>query len=220
MTEWLRKLFLLQCQSAIVPGVAAAAFVRQHVPNIRCVVAPNSVGFPVNRSFAVPLPPWSTLFVGELSRRKGFDLVLDAIPELLSDFVRVTVAGEGPQAYQVEAMARSNNQVRYLGFVEGASLHAAVTASSVVLLPSRKDPWPPVAAEALTAGRPVVLGTGVGSAPDLVRLAGDAAVTMEAANTTSLVSGARRARTQVVPMAAREEFQPISVAARFLSALA
>jgi glycosyltransferase involved in cell wall biosynthesis len=219
ITTWLRKVFLAQCQAAIVPGAAAAAFVSQHAPNLRCVVAPNSVGIPVNHSMDPPKPPWSALFVGDLSERKGFDLLLKAIPELLSDFEHVTVAGDGPMASQVDALSRRNRQIRYLGFVEGGTLLAAIRASSVVLVPSRKDPWPLVAAEALTAGRPVVLGPGVGSARDLEQLAGRAAARMEAADVGSLASAARQARTQLVPIAAREAFQPVSVAARFLSVL-
>jgi glycosyltransferase involved in cell wall biosynthesis len=219
ITTWLRRVFLLQCRAAIVPGAAAATFVRHHVPGLRCVVAPNSVSFPVNRSSDMPTPPWSALFVGELSKRKGFDLILDAIPELLADFGQVTVAGNGPMASQVEALARRNSRVHYLGFLEGGSLHGAFRASSIVLVPSRKDPWPLVAAEALTAGRPVVLGPGVGSAPDLEQLAGSAAVRMDAADVGSLVRAARQARSQLVPIVAREAFQPGSVATRFLSVL-
>ena len=71
----------------------------------------------------------------------------------------------------------------------------------------------------LTIGRPVVLGPGVGSAEDLQAIAGSAAVPMANANVASLTSAARLARMQVVPMAAREAFQPALVAARFLRIL-
>jgi glycosyltransferase involved in cell wall biosynthesis len=214
-----RRAFLLQCQGAIVPGRAAASFVADLVPSIRCVEAPNAVTVPVNRVANAPEPPWSALFVGELSRRKGFDILLAAIPELLADFAGLTIAGTGPMTRQAEDIARPNPRVRYLGFVEGEPLISEMYAASVVLVPSRHDPWPVVAAEALTAGRPVVLGTGVGSRADLDALAGSAAASMAAADAESLVSAARRARSQVVPTVAREAFQPTKVAAQFLSVL-
>jgi glycosyltransferase involved in cell wall biosynthesis len=214
-----RRFFLGQCQGAIVPGAAAADFVRELAPGLPSVHAPNAVAVPVNYAASEPHPPWSAMFVGELSRRKGFDIVLEAIPDLLSDFDAVTVAGDGPLASQIDVLAKREPRVRWLGFVEGDPLLSAMSGASVVLVPSRQDPWPLVAVEALTIGRPVVLGPGVGSAVDLQAIAGSAAVPMTAADMASLASAARRARMQVVPMAAREAFQPAVVAARFLSVL-
>jgi glycosyltransferase involved in cell wall biosynthesis len=214
-----RRIFLRQCQGAIVPGTAAAHFVNELVPGLRCVQAPNAVSTPVNHVVEEPHPPWSAIFVGELSKRKGFDVVLEAIPDLLSDFDRLTVAGAGPLAGQIDALAKREPRIRWLGFVEGEPLLSAMRAASVVLVPSRQDPWPVVAVEALTTGRPVVLGPGVGSALDLQAIAGLASVRMTTADVGSLAWAARRARMQVVPTSAREAFQPDLVAAQFLSVL-
>jgi glycosyltransferase involved in cell wall biosynthesis len=102
-----------------VPGAAAAAFVSELAPGLPCVQAPNAVNMPVNRVIREPLPPWSAIFVGELSRRKGFDVVLESIPDLLSDFAAVVVAGAGPMKHQIEALAGRDPRIRYLGFEEG-----------------------------------------------------------------------------------------------------
>jgi glycosyltransferase involved in cell wall biosynthesis len=202
-----------------VPGAAAAAFVGTLAPGLPWVQAPNSVSMPVNRVIREPVPPWSAIFVGELSRRKGFDIVLDSIPDLLADFAAVVVAGDGPLTGQIEAVARRDPRVRYLGFVEGANLVSEIKAASVVLVPSRQDPWPLVAVEALTTGRPVVLGPGVSSGADLEAIAGQAVTRLSVLDGVSLASAARQARTHVVPMSAREAFQPSLVATRFLSIL-
>ena len=119
----------------------------------------------------------------------------------------------------METLVKREPRVRWLGFVEGATLSSAMATASVILVPSRQDPWPLVAVEALTVGCPVVLGPGVGSAIDLRAIAGNAAVPMDAADVTSLVSAARLAKMQVVPIVAREAFQPGLVAARFLGIL-
>jgi glycosyltransferase involved in cell wall biosynthesis len=219
VSTFARQLFLRQCQGAIVPGAASAAFVRELAPWLPWVQAPNAVNMPVNRVMREPHPPWSAMFVGELSKRKGFDVVLDSIPDLLADFAAVVVAGVGPLKGPIEAVARRDPRVRYLGFVEGAHLVSAMHAASVVLVPSRQDPWPLVAVEALTAGRPVVLGPGVYSAADLESAAGNAVTRLSVLNGASLASAARHARAQVVPMSAREAFQPRLVASRFLSIL-
>jgi glycosyltransferase involved in cell wall biosynthesis len=219
MSTYARRLFLRQCRGAIVPGVTAAAFVGELAPGLPWVQAPNAVNMPVNRAMREPQPPWSAIFVGELSKRKGFDIVLEAIPDLLADFAGLVVAGAGPLAGEIKAAAARDPRVRYLGFVEGENLVSAMNTASVVLVPSRQDPWPLVAVEALTAGRPVVLGPGVGSAADLEALAGNAVARVSALDGASLASAARRARTQVVPMSSREAFQPVLVAAHFLSIL-
>jgi len=202
-----------------VPGAAAAAFVGDLAPGLRWVQAPNAVGVPVNRVICGTRPPWSAIFVGELSRRKGFDIVLESIPDLLADFATVAVAGDGPLMAEIMAVARRDPRVRYLGFVEGAALVSEIKAASVVLVPSRQDPWPLVAVEALTSGRPVVLGPGVASAADLEAMAGQSVARLSVLDGTSLASAARQVRTQVVPMSAREAFQPSLVATRFLSIL-
>ena len=95
----------------------------------------------------------------------------------------------------------------------------ALATASVVLVPSRQDPWPLVAVEALTAGRPVVLGPGVYSARDLEAVAGNSITQLSALDGTSLAVAARRARMQMVPMGSREAFQPSLIATRFLSIL-
>jgi glycosyltransferase involved in cell wall biosynthesis len=166
-----------------------------------------------------PKPPWTALFVGELSKRKGFDIVLEAIPNLLRDFARLVVAGVGPLREEVEVAARRDPRVQYLGFVEGPALVSAMTDASVVLIPSRQDPWPLVAVEALTAGRPIVLGPGVGSARDLEAVGGESVTCLSLPDAVSLALAARQARVQLVPIGCREAFQPELIAKTFLSAI-
>jgi glycosyltransferase involved in cell wall biosynthesis len=168
----------------------------------------------------LPEPPADghLLFVGELSPRKGFDLLLDAAPTLASEFGNVVVAGDGPLRSRTLAMARAGSGLRYLGFIEGAALAEAMASASILVLPSRRDPWPLVACEALVAGRPVVLGPGVGSKADLVSVAGDAVVSMKDATVGDLVAAARVARGRVVPKSARSAFAPQESAAAFVAA--
>ena len=75
-------------------------------------------------------------------------MVLAAIPDFLSDFDELTIAGDGPLASQVEALAKREPRVPWLGFIEGDPLLSAIGRASVILAPSRQDPWPLVAVEA------------------------------------------------------------------------
>ena len=71
MSTRARRLFLRQCLGAIVPGAAAADFVRDLAPGLRLVRAPNAVDMPVNRVMEEPHRPWSAMFVGGLLEAQG-----------------------------------------------------------------------------------------------------------------------------------------------------
>jgi phosphatidylinositol alpha-1,6-mannosyltransferase len=63
------------------------------------------------------------LSVGRLVERKGFDRVIEALPQLLERFpsLRYEIVGEGPQRPDLEA------QVRRLGLGERVTLHGALS---------------------------------------------------------------------------------------------
>jgi len=219
LSSAVRREFLAACSAAIVPGAAAEQFVRELAPALPCHRAPNSVQGPDLRTIGPPRPAGAALFLGQLSRRKGADLVLAAAAELLSVFPGLIMAGDGPLRRETAALARQLPGLEYAGFVEGEDRRRIFERSAVVLLPSRMDPWPLVAAEALVGLRPVVLGPGVGSTADLRRAAGDAVVAMRAATPCELVAAARQARTRAVPASLRAAFSAEEVARAMASAI-
>jgi len=219
ISSLVRHRFLSACSTAIVPGAAAERFVHQLAPALSCFRAPNSVDVPDLRSLGPPPQPGAALFIGELSHRKGADLVLDAAPEILRLFPHLIVAGDGPLRPQTVALAQELPGLKYAGFVEGPERTRLFEQASVVLLPSRRDPWPLVACEALVGLRPVVVGPGVGSVPDLQKLAGPAVSSMPAATPRDLVEAARRARGQAVPSAFSAAFRPEIVATAMAEAI-
>jgi glycosyltransferase involved in cell wall biosynthesis len=218
VTTAIRHRFLKACAAAIVPGAAAAAFVRQLAPALPCHYAPNSLDAADLRSIGVPSSQGAAVFIGELSERKGLDLLLAAAPQLLQLFPRLIVAGDGPLRSSVVALAATLPGLEYAGFVEGPQKAALFDQAAVILLPSRKDPWPLVACEALVGLRPVVVGPGVGSLPDLQEVAGEAVSAMARATAQDLVDAARRAKRQAVPPELRTAFLPQTVAAAMATA--
>jgi glycosyltransferase involved in cell wall biosynthesis len=214
----IRRHFLKACSAAIVPGAAAEAFVRQLAPALRCHNAPNSVDAPDLRSIGAPPPQGAALFIGELSPRKGVDLILAAAPQILQLFPRLIVAGDGPLRSAVVALAARLPGLEFAGFVEGPQKAALFEQAAVVLLPSRRDPWPLVACEALVGLRPIVVGPGVGSLPDLQQVAGEAVSAMPSASVQDLLDAAGRAKCGVVPPGLRTAFRPETVAAAMAAA--
>jgi len=214
----IRRRFLQACSAAIVPGAAAEAFIHEMAPALPCHHAPNAVDEPELRALSQPSTQEAALFMGALTERKGADLVLAAAPGLLRIFPRLIMAGDGPLRREAVALAARLPGLEYAGFVEGSEKARLFARAGVVLIPSRRDPWPLVACEALVAGRAVVAGPGVGSLPDLEQAAGDAVSAMPAATPQDLIDAARRARGQVVPPGLREAFRPESVAAAIAAA--
>jgi glycosyltransferase involved in cell wall biosynthesis len=212
-----RRLFLSPCHSAVVPGLAAEEFVLFLKPGMHCIHVPNSIDSVDLRALGPPAADGGALFLGELSERKGADIVLAAAEGLLDVFPEVVVAGDGPLRQDFVAKSKRLPGFEYVGFVEGATRAQCVNQASVVLLPSRRDPWPLAACEALVSRRPLVVGAGVGSFPDLRALAGDGVVRMDSQDVHGLVDAAILARSQSVPDYLRAALTPeasaISIAA-------
>lgn len=213
-----RRSFLRQCERVLVPGVLALRFVDELVPGLPCVTMPNSIGSSGLRALPFPEPGRRALFIGELSERKGADVLLAGRHRVLRHFDRLTFAGTGPLEEEIRGLTRRDRRMEFLGFVEGDAMVDAMASSSAVLLPSRSDPWPLVPVEALVAGRPVLLGPGVGSAPDLEPV-GDGVVTMGDLSLATLTDAAARLASAQVPASVRDRFRPEQRADEFVRAV-
>lgn len=124
------------------------------------------------------------LTVGALSPEKGIPsaiaagtLVHTAYPALLHCLV-----GDGQDEAALRASAPSH--VRFLGALDAEATADAMRAADVVLLPSAREIFPNVVAEAMALGRAVVT-VNAGAAPEI---AGDAATLVEPANVEAMAS--------------------------------
>lgn len=109
------------------------------------------------------------LFVGRFEKRKGIDLLLDAVPAVLAQhptarFVligRNDLPGEHGEPY-VEAFARAHaddpwwDRVELRGVVDDTELWDAYRSCDVFVAPSRFESFGLVYVEAMMAGKPVV----------------------------------------------------------------
>jgi glycosyltransferase involved in cell wall biosynthesis len=109
--------------------------------------------------------------VGRLSRQKGHDVLIEAMPAVLAAHpgARVIIAGEGPERAALERRARELNvshAVRLPGYVsDPRSVYAAL---DIFVAPSRHEGFGIVFQEAMAMGVPVV-GTRVVGSRDAVR---------------------------------------------------
>jgi len=189
--------------SNLFPGkrLASRLFFR-FVTSVTRKVILNTEGFregfrslvPLSRSFAFPNVVfcdgfrsveergWEggfrVLFVGRLSRSKGFWDLLEAMAPLLRETSELSLSCMGvPEAHEEEEFQRIRmflrergieGKVELLGRVPSRERGAVFAKSHVFVLPTRNDVFPVTLSEAMAAGLPVIV-TRQGAIPEIVR---------------------------------------------------
>jgi len=99
------------------------------------------------------------LYVGQLIRGKGVDLLLQALRHVGCDF-ELTIAGTGNALDRLKGLCAKlglTGKVRFAGWVNPAELGAFYAAAKLVVVPSRwPEPFGMIGLEAMHYGRPVV----------------------------------------------------------------
>jgi glycosyltransferase involved in cell wall biosynthesis len=120
-----------------------------------------------------PRAEYELLYVGRLEREKGVDVLLAAMPEILSAIprVRLTLLGGGSQEQtlrkQVE-LAKLGHAVQFLQHVPRQELSIHYRRAAACIVPSVwTENSPLVAYECLAAGLPL-LGSRIGGIPELL----------------------------------------------------
>jgi glycosyltransferase involved in cell wall biosynthesis len=104
--------------------------------------------------------------------KKGFDLLLKALPEVLRQnaCTQLLLIGDGPERSALEKLAKSlhlDNSVQFLGERTHEAAMRIMSEASLVAIPSREEPFGLVALEAMFLGKPVV-ATEVGGLPEVL----------------------------------------------------
>lgn len=112
------------------------------------------------------------IFVGVVGRRKGVDVLLNALAAIPSDLQWVcTICGNGEvEAYTAAAqrLGLLRDRVTFTGWQSEAEVRAQMAASDIYVLPSRAENQPIAILEAMAIGLPVV-ASNVGDIPNQVR---------------------------------------------------
>jgi len=118
-----------------------------------------------------PLPPSGqpeVLFVGQVIRGKGVDLLLQALAEIPGDW-HATIVGTGNHLETCRALSETLGiaaRVTFAGWVPHRALEPYYASAAVCVVPSRwPEPFGMVGVEAMARGRPVI-GFAVGGIPD------------------------------------------------------
>ena len=107
-------------------------------------------------------------WVGRISREKGLDVLIRALPMLQGLCVKVSIIGDGPERVQLQNLANEigvASCINWHGVIADASRF--FPAFDVLTLTSRAEGTPIVLFEAMAANVPII-ATEVGGVPDVV----------------------------------------------------
>ncbi|HEX4837621.1 MAG TPA: glycosyltransferase family 4 protein [Solirubrobacteraceae bacterium] len=157
--------------------IACSYYMRGHVADVfdiderRITVIPNGIDpadmrpvddlHTLRLQFALPEQKL-VLLVGRLVYEKGFQLALDALPDVIEKVgdVRFLVAGsgthEGELKAQAERLGLSEHGV-FLGWIGDDALHSLYRIADLCVVPSLYEPFGFVALEAMASGCPCIV---------------------------------------------------------------
>jgi glycosyltransferase involved in cell wall biosynthesis len=167
------------CQShAMAKDLAQSAGIGEG----RIVVLPNPVDLDgIRAAMMAPaspigagrqLPGPRLLAIGRLSREKGFDLLLEAMPAVRERFpeVNLILAGVGREEDSLKSLCDEfglNGAIHFAGYVENP--YSFFPQATLFVLPSRHEGMPNALLEAAAAGLPLVATPASGGVVDLLR---------------------------------------------------
>jgi glycosyltransferase involved in cell wall biosynthesis len=136
-----------------------------HVPNFAVAPRRGTPGPVVN--------PQNLVFAGRLSREKGVDVLLRAMPQIVAKFpqARLVVAGEGPERASLEDLTTEvgiAGSVQFAGTLSPERLEDLYADAGLVVLPTLwMENCPVSVLEAFANGR-AVAASRVGGVPELI----------------------------------------------------
>ncbi|MCI5140149.1 MAG: glycosyltransferase family 1 protein, partial [Candidatus Electrothrix sp. ATG1] len=118
--------------------------------------------------------PVRFVYVGELTPRKGVDLLIRAFARLLESVpdAQLTLIGKGVDLEALKALVKElgcEHAVFFPGSVPYDSVPAEMVRHDVFVLPTRLDVFGLVVAEAVACGLPVICSCYAGAANDMVK---------------------------------------------------
>ena len=111
-------------------------------------------------------------FVNNLTKIKGIDILIKAVPNVLKSIpnLSVCIAGTGPKEKELKALVRKlhlDKHVKFLGFISEEEKYQYYKACKLVVVPSRWDCQPFAPLDGAASGKPVVASR-VGGVRDTV----------------------------------------------------
>ncbi len=116
--------------------------------------------------------PGRLLYVGSMIKRKGLDLLIDALQYVESDWnLHIVGNGSAEEKVELEELAKNegiDSKIQWCGYREGSELLKEYQEAQMFVLPTREDCYGLVLLEALYARVPIVSSIYADGAYDIV----------------------------------------------------
>jgi glycosyltransferase involved in cell wall biosynthesis len=140
---------------------------RLAIRHIKTEIIPNGIdipALPTNRKWC-PDGVVRLLYLGRLDPIKGIENLLEALALLGTNSFNLRICGEGDAAYtehlrRIANELRVANNVYFVGPISGREKDEAFANSDVCVVPSHRENFGLVVAEAMAYGLPVIAGHG------------------------------------------------------------
>ncbi|MFD0697924.1 1,4-alpha-glucan branching protein domain-containing protein [Paenibacillus sp. GCM10027628] len=147
------------------------------LPQEKVAVYPNGIRIPASPVELVDRPDFLNekdkviFYIGRLVYEKGIQVLIDAMPIILSQVLdaRLVIAGTGPMEDELRGRAAHlGDRVWFTGFVNDAYREQLYRAADVCVIPSLYEPFGIVALEAMAHRKPLVLSD-TGGLAEIIR---------------------------------------------------
>lgn len=163
---------LERCDVAIAVNGETRDYLSRFVDESKIRVIPFGVDLD---QFEYTQPPenYDILAVGIHIKRKGFDYLIEAMPQVLEEYptARLHIASDGPQTPDLKRLARDlglEDSVIFHGRVSDEELLRLYERCRVFCHPSLSEAFSPVRLEAMASGVPLVATTAASGASEMI----------------------------------------------------
>lgn len=167
---WRKKIIYRFSTRVITTSASAKEDLAKHynVNTKKIVVLPNAVREPTN--IPVYKRNLSLVFVGRLHPAKGFDVLLNSLPKVISRFpkLEIKIIGGGSndiEKYLAEAKTlKISERINFIGFTSKSKVMEELANAYICIVPSYYEAFCYVVIESFSVGTPVIGSdtTGIG----------------------------------------------------------
>lgn len=156
--------------TAVSAGPVPAEAVRKFLPDMACGELIYGVADTENRAASTDEKDvMRFVTIGFLEERKGQDILLQAVkklPDRIRHSSEFYIVGHGETLFgeQLRSAGTGIREIVFTGSVGRESIHELLRGSDVLICPSRQDPMPTVAAEAMMHSVPCIVSDATGTA--------------------------------------------------------
>lgn len=179
--KWLKLLFIIQCKYFYDVIVANSEYSAQFLLQAESRLKKKLIIIPNGIRLKNKLSPTNTLLkgtpallcVGRIDYIKGVDILVKAIALVKARLPAIClhIVGDGTKLLEIKALIsqlRLEKNVLLHGFISRERKNSLYSASNVVVIPSRNEPFGIVVLEAMRAGKPLIVSDR-GALPELVK---------------------------------------------------